>query len=112
MGLTFLSCKNVATGVERESPGRLNARRAKDGKPPLVKMYTLLVDGVKRLFQAHAGSDDLSSRALHICRGHFKDFSHGGGLFGKYTGRYWWTSQTRGSKEAGEVIKDYAVKAR
>lgn len=110
LSLSFMNCKNISLGMERDTYPALNKKRARSGKPPLVRMYTLVIDGVRKLFKEMTGNDGFSKTAFHLCRGHFKDFSHGRGLFGKYTGRYWWTSQARGSKEAGEVIKDYAVK--
>jgi hypothetical protein len=107
--LSFMSCKNIESVLTRESPHKLNVKRSSQGKPPLTKIYTLKIDGVKRLFQSQCGSNSLSKNSLHLCRGHFKDFSHGQGLFGKYTGRYWWGSVLRGKKEYGEIIKDYQV---
>jgi len=47
--------------------------------------------------------------ALHICRGHFKNFSNGRGLFGKFKGRYWWGAQARGTDRAAQVHADYRV---
>lgn len=109
LAMSFMNCNNVRTVVHRESIYTKSRNRA--GRPPLVKVYTLQIDAIKKMIGAHSGNDDVLTRnAFHICRGHFKDFSHGQGLFGKYKGRYWWPMTTRGSKEAGEVIKDYAVK--
>ena len=56
------------------------------------------------------GRSALTPKALHICRGHFKDFSNHG-LFGKYRGTYWWPMHTRGSSDNGLVVKDYRVLA-
>jgi len=47
-------------------------------------------------------------QALHICRGHFKDYRDSG-LFGKHFGIYWWDMHMRGSKEYGEIVKDYEI---
>ena len=49
-------------------------------------------------------------QALHICRGHFKDYRDGRGLFGKHKGLYWWEQNVRGSIEQGVHIKDYRVR--
>ena len=49
--------------------------------------------------------------ALHICRGHFKDFSQSKGLFSRNKGLFWWDPQVRGNREIGGVIKDYKVKS-
>lgn len=47
--------------------------------------------------------------ALHLCRGHFKDFRNGPGLFGKHKGIFWWEGSVRGSLSKGRVDKDYSV---
>lgn len=108
--ISFMNCKNIVVKVDRDSSPKLDKKRERVGKPPLVRMHTLMIDGIKRLFSELTGSQRFTHAAYHLCRGHFKDFSHGRGLFGKYTGRYWWASQARGSKEFGEVKKDYLVK--
>ena len=46
---------------------------------------------------------------MHICRGHFKDFREGTGLFGKLKGMYWWNQQLRGAPEFGVCDKDYQI---
>lgn len=110
LSLSFMNCKNITVETERDISDALNKKRARIGRPPLVRMHTLVIDGMKKLFHELTGSHHFTKAAYHLCRGHFKDFSHGAGLFGRYKGRYWWGSQARGSKEAGEVIKDYTVK--
>lgn len=80
------------------------------GKDPFTRIYTLEINGIRQLIKNYTNSDKLTKQALHICRGHFKDFSHGKGLFGKAKGLYWWGMQTRGSKDDGEIIKDYKIK--
>ena len=74
---------------------------------------TLEIEPMKRILRTEGQSEKTGLRqALHICRGHFKDYSKGGGLFGKYKGLYWWESQVRGSVSEGTIVKDYSVKAK
>jgi hypothetical protein len=47
-------------------------------------------------------------QALHICRGHFKDYRQSG-LFGRHKGVFWWDMAARGSAEQGIVDKDYRI---
>lgn len=111
--LSFMNCKNIEAVVERESPTKLNIKRQRAGKLPITKIYTLKIDGVRRLINNYSGGTNKGFKnALHLCRGHFKDFSHGRGLFGKLVGRYWWGSVLRGSEENGKVIKDYQVRVK
>jgi hypothetical protein len=59
-------------------------------------------------YEGHSNKTGLT-KAIHICRGHFKDFSKGSGLFGKFKGMYWWESQVRGNFAAGVALKDYEI---
>ena len=43
-----------------------------------------------RVFIARAKDPAGLKRALHICRGHFKDYREGRGLFAKTHGIWWW----------------------
>lgn len=112
--LQFMNCKNVE--IVDNPPSRQQRRHAeRDGKRPPLTYKTLVIHptGKKRFMnvggnpQIHAGD----ARALHICRGHFKDYRSGTGL-GKFhvRGVWWWSPQVRGTVERGRVVKDYEVK--
>ena len=58
-----------------------------------------------------AGEQHDVKKALHICRGHFKDFREGRGLFGRTKGLFWWDAQVRGTIDAGISDHEYNVKA-
>jgi hypothetical protein len=47
--------------------------------------------------------------AHHLVRGHFATYTPDKPLFGKFVGTYWREAHARGSKDAGEVAKDYEV---
>ena len=66
---------------------------------------------MKKVLKTEGGIDEVGlQRALHICRGHFKDYRDGKGLFGKHKGLYWWDSTVKGNANNGEIKKDYALK--
>lgn len=110
MALSFMHCKNVVR-KENVPPPKVQARRAKDGKPPLTKYYTLEIEAMKRTLQNEGGiSTNGLKRALHICRGHFATYTADKPLFGHYVGTVWKPQHIKGSKDAGEVVKDYSVK--
>lgn len=111
LALSFMHCRNVKV-VEAPATPRLDAARAKSGKPPMVRYKMLEIEPMKRVLreQGHRETDGLQ-QALHICRGHFKDYADSNGLFGKYHGMYWWDSQVRGTASRGVVVKDYSVVA-
>jgi hypothetical protein len=109
MALSFLHCKNV-TLDGNDVPVRIQKRRMAEGKLPLVKYYTLNIEPMTRVLSREGGAEkNGAAKAMHICRGHFADYSKGNGLFGKYKGRYWIESHVRGSAELGTVVKDYNV---
>lgn len=47
--------------------------------------------------------------ARHICRGHFRDYRQGAGLFGRFHGIYWTPPIWKGSFTRGFVTKSYKV---
>ncbi len=107
--LCFLNCKN--TGLETYEPSeRQNKSRVKKGKTPLLRYHILNIEPMKTILETEGDSKSVGlKKALHICRGHFKDFSHGKGLFGKFKGLYWWDAQVRGNSKQGFVDKDYRI---
>lgn len=110
LAMSFMHCKNVAHRLNQPEK-KLQKRRNREGKKPLVKFYTLEIEPFKRAASDAGISESVGARqALHICRGHFKDYRQSG-LFGKVKGIFWWDSTVRGSSKQGVVVKDYAVKA-
>lgn len=108
LALSFLHCKNV-TATPTDPCHPRGKRRPQD---PCRRVHYKVLDihPMQRLLQrertAHQG--DLR-QALHIMRGHFKNYQDGSGLFGKHHGLYWWDQRLRGSSDHGIVVKDYAV---
>lgn len=111
MALGFTHCKNVKM-VEHATPPKVAAKRAKSGKPVGVTYKTLVIDGMKETLRTEGGiAQNGLKKALHICRGHFATYTADKPLFGKVVGTVWKPMHTRGSKERGEVKKDYKVVA-
>lgn len=105
---TFMNCKNVE--VVEKKPSNLEKNRMKKKKLPALSIYTLDIRPVKKFMESEGRvSTEGYTKALHTCRGHFKDFRNGRGLFGKHRDVYWWGPQLRGSQSAGAVEKDYRV---
>jgi hypothetical protein len=94
-GFSLLACSNISTEERLISP-KLQKARARRGKPPLKN------NGVEP-------KTETIKKRLHMVRGSLADYSEGPGLFGKYKGRFWRPAHVRGSKEAGEIKKDYRV---
>lgn len=108
LSIAFMHCKNVRH-VENEPTGQRARRRR--GEKPLLRYYTLEIDPMREVLRKEGQSETVGlKQALHICRGHFKDYRQSG-LFGRIKGIFWWDQQLRGAPTEGVVVKDYAVKA-
>ena len=106
---TLLHCKNVRAS-RVHVPAKLLAARFRRGHRTYSYSILDLVSLRHSLHTETALPSGASLRqALHICRGHFKHYQEGAGLFGKHTGTYWWNSIVRGSADNGVHIKDYRV---
>lgn len=102
-------CKNVDVGEDSVHPD-VQKKRRKTGKNPGMTFKTLEIEPFRKQVRTESseGESDVE-RAFHICRGHFKEYTEDAPLFGKHTGKFWVPQHTRGSKDAGEVKKDYRV---
>jgi hypothetical protein len=110
LALSFLHCKNVRR-VENVPPPKLDKAYQKRHGRPMVRYYTLEIDPMKEILRREGRSEEVGlKKALHICRGHFADYTEKG-LFGKHKGVYWFDSHVRGTSKQGIVVKDYDVKA-
>lgn len=108
--LSLLHCKNVAR-VEHAPDAALQRARQRRNKPPLTKFYTLEIEPMKQVLKKEGGIESNGlKKALHICRGHFATYSPDRPLFGRVAGKFWIPAHARGSKSAGEAVKDYAIK--
>lgn len=109
LAVSLMHCKNVSL-EKRTIPEKINKKHAKAYGIPLTEYHTLSIEPMKRILKSEGNQDQVGLRqALHICRGHFKDYRHSKGLFGKHKGLYWWESFARGAEEKGKVIKDYKI---
>lgn len=105
--LNFLHCKNVV--VERENYGPQIIRKDNSGRiKPFRKYYHVLsIEPMKKVLESHGAKETGIRRAFHMCRGHFRTYEETRKLFGKVAGTFWIPNHVRGSKEVGEVDKDY-----
>ena len=109
--LTFslLNCRNVTT--QEHGPYRKEEERwsKRGSKRLLCRYHTLNISTMARILREEGGiKKNGPAKALHICRGHFKDYTKSG-LFGKHRGLFYFGPVIRGSKNSGLVIKDYNV---
>jgi hypothetical protein len=103
----FMACKNVEL-VDRPM-SRQRKRKAERKNEPIYKVLVIDANRTQRRYEEINISINASPRALHICRGHFATYTEERPLFGKYAGTFWVPMHVKGSRAAGEVVKDYKV---
>jgi hypothetical protein len=110
LACSLSNCRNVRA-AEQSPPAPLSRRHAERHGRPLLRYYTLDIEPMRKALRTEGRLDEVGlKRALHLCRGHFKDYREGGGLFGRHKGLYWWDANVRGSASEGVVAKDYRIK--
>lgn len=112
LAMSFLHCRNVLTDPEPNRPPKLLRAYQKRHGVDMVRFHTLQIEPMRKVL-ADAGAESATGlhKALHIARGHFRDYSEGRGLFGKLHGIFWVDSHVRGRSSEGTVFKDYNVNA-
>lgn len=108
--MAFASCRNVRL-VDRPDTRTRQQRRDDERKGrELVTFKVLEIGGIADVYDGPAAkSINPGKRSLHICRGHFSEYTEDKPLFGKYSGRFWIPAHTRGTMDKGRVIKDYRI---
>ena len=108
--LMLIDCKNI--NVDEIEPTRNDIKRAKLlKKEPKHSFHILKLIGKSSNSAGEHETNNKGIMPLHLCRGHFKEYSVDNPLFGKVYGRFWWQPFVRGNDKNGTVSKDYQVKA-
>ena len=69
------------------------------------------IEPLKAILRTEGRSDQVGvQKALHICRGHFRDYREGAGLFGKYHGVFWTPQIVRGTKGTSAPPREIKIK--
>jgi len=102
LAISFLHCKNVRVVSEKPpEPVAKKYERQHGIKPTPVKILEL--HPLKEILRREGRSDVIGlKRALHICRGHFRDYREGHGLFGKHHQLVWMPQIVRGKSGGDE----------
>lgn len=109
--LKLLNCKNIETEKIR-APEALNKKRRKSGKQEIFDYHVLNVVVPSKKKDYREAITPLSHNRVHLCRGHFKEYTAEHPLFGHYTGLFWWQPHVRGQNKDGIIMKDYKVTAK
>jgi hypothetical protein len=98
LAVSFLHCKNVVIEENQVPKALAKKQHAKTGRWP-TRYKTLIIEPLKQILRHEGKSDQVGvAKALHICRGHFRDYREGRGLFGKYKQLVWTPAVVRGTK--------------
>ena len=109
MTMGLLACKNVRA-IEQPCSPKLAKRYLERHGHNRPRYYVLDIEPMKQIIRKESSGETVTlAKALHICRGHFKNFDDKP-LFGRLKGTYWWQPHVRGTAEAGVVEKDYRIK--
>jgi len=115
VALTFCHCKNVSTREVAPPQKRAEKYERQHGvrlHPHHVIVIDPMVSRIRTDAKDQGRKRTSMDRALHICRGHFADYTAERPLFGKLTGRFWINAHTRGTLKAGRSTHEYTVRAR
>lgn len=98
LAICFMHCKNVKV-LDNKVPKPLAKKwHAKHNLWP-SPYKTLMIEPMTEILRREGNSESTGlTMALHICRGHWRNYREGKGLFGKYHGMYWQPSVVRGTK--------------
>jgi len=108
--LSLLNCKNIQL-VDGPPRPRVPRERGKP-RPPRISYKLLHLRPLKEVARVELEGEpepDLPKKRMHICRGHFRDYRKGKGLFGRLNGRFYSPQHIRGDVSAGKVEKDYKL---
>lgn len=108
---TQVECLSLPPGIFLQYD-RPRTHPSPSKKPAAHASMTSLIEVSLSACDGHLLSYSSSAaRSFVICRGHFATYTDDRKLFGKYVGTFWRPDHARGSPEAGEVVKQYAVHA-
>lgn len=100
--IEILSCKNVTT-KDVAPPIKLNAKRVSNKKTPFFEYKLLILDSVEESPATQLTGGGHASPRVHLRRGHIRRLTDK---------NIWVNSAVVGSKQAGVILKDYAVSSK
>jgi hypothetical protein len=113
LAISFMHCKNVTlddVNPKKKIIRNKAAKRRGDKGYQSIQHKVLNIKPMRQVLKTEGKEDsEGTSQAMHICRGHFKHYAEGRGLFGKLHGTYWWSDNVRGNSKRGVVDKNYNI---
>jgi hypothetical protein len=111
LAISFLHCKNVQMVDHAVDPKLAKRYRERHPGAALTPHKTLIIEPLKAILRSEGRAHEHGlAKAMHICRGHFKDYREGRGLFGKYHQLVWQPSLVRGTKGKAAPAREIEVR--
>lgn len=107
--ISLLHCKNVEQRITTPDPNRKKKWKKKYGIEP-VSYRTLVVKNTGRTGGGAGNPGERYLGPLSLVRGHFRTYTADKPMFGRVAGTFFVPQHCRGSRDVGEVVKDYQVK--
>lgn len=105
LAISFMHCRNVQVLDNAVSPPLAKKYAARHGGVKPTEYKTLVIEPLKQILRREGNADKTGiAHAMHICRGHLRDYREGKGLFGKYHQLVWTPSIVRGTKGKAEDV--------
>lgn len=96
--ISFFHTKNTNM-VNVEPPIQLKKKSLRKRGYPVHGYRVLEIEPLKQVLETEGRAKEVGlQRALHICRGHFRDYRKRG-LFGKHKGIFWFEAHLRGGRK-------------
>jgi hypothetical protein len=110
LAICFLHCKNVTVTDESVPKPLARKHHARTGQWPTA-YKTLVIEPLKQILRHEGRSGEVGlAKAMHICRGHFRDYREGKGLFGKYKQLVWTPMTVRGTRGKDAPAREIEIK--
>lgn len=108
VAISLLHCKNIEL-VDKPVTRAMRRRVKRTGNPLIIQKILEIEPFKRKVINEVTGEKSGLTLAMHICRGHFREYSEEKPMFGKYSGKYWIPQHIKGNKSVGEIDKGYKV---
>lgn len=109
--LLRLSCKNVSLATRDIDQKQSRIATKRHGQVESGYRYHVLVVRPAGARSSEHPGEEMGITPLHLCRGHYREYTPDRPLFGKLSGRFYIQQHMRGDKKNGVVEKDYEIRA-
>ena len=113
MAQTLMHCKNISIVPEPQQPKLVKKFTRNHGTPP-SSFRTIVIDPMKtaiRAVECIGNTEAAAKQRMHVIRGHYKTYTPERKLFGKVSGRFFFSAHVAGDPTLGVIQSDYLVKA-